>query len=171
MVIFLHYFFLFLRLDNLNEPIFKYTDSFFMLLKCAVESLQWIFHFSFIFQYQNLHLVLFFLTFLSLYWCTLFDISFSWFPLILYILVPLSFLNLFKIANLKSLSCMVNVCTSSETVLSDCFSLLVHGSDFLFAYPVIVENWTFLIWYSNNENQILPLLAIAVCCICSWSLV
>lgn len=40
-------FFLFLRLDNLNSPIFKFTDSFFSLLKSAVEILYWFINFTY----------------------------------------------------------------------------------------------------------------------------
>lgn len=43
-------FFFLLRLDNFKWPIFKFSDSFLCLLKCAFETLTWIFHFSYIFQ-------------------------------------------------------------------------------------------------------------------------
>lgn len=43
--------------DNFNWPTFKFSDSFFYLLKSVVESLQWIFHFSYrTFNLQNFYL-------------------------------------------------------------------------------------------------------------------
>lgn len=58
-------FFLFLNLDNLNWPIFKFADSFFCLLKSDVEPLWGIFHFSYF--YLNSMISVFFKKIISIF--------------------------------------------------------------------------------------------------------
>lgn len=45
--IFLHFYFLFLKLDNLNWPVFKFADSFYCMLKLAAVLLSQIYHFKY----------------------------------------------------------------------------------------------------------------------------
>lgn len=107
--IFLHSLvFLFLRLGNLNRPIFKLVDCFFWLLISAVSSLYWIFHFSYYFsQICNFCLVFYkdnFLLIFSLWWDIILIISF-----ISLDMVSFSCFNILKITDLKSLYSKFNV--------------------------------------------------------------
>lgn len=68
LLIFLHsLFFLFLNLDNLNWPIFKFADSFFCLLKSDVELLWGIFVFSYLYLNSIIYALKIISIFLSLY--------------------------------------------------------------------------------------------------------
>ena len=68
LLIFLHsLFFLFLNLDNLNWPIFKFADSFFCLLKSDVALLWGIFHFSYLYLNSIIYALKIISIFLSLY--------------------------------------------------------------------------------------------------------
>lgn len=76
---FILFFFLLLRINNLNSPIFKFMDSFLSLCKPYLVTLKWVFHFNYCTFWPKIFNFVSFLYFLSLCWNSLFVllISFS----------------------------------------------------------------------------------------------